>query len=218
MSPLGSAAVLWFASSRELEILSGLPSAPVVRKFDASFLSGTGSDVPSALAVSDDGAWAAGAWQTGVWAFGPNGEARSLPIPDRAFALAFFAGRQDLAVATRTGVYSVTDVGGSAAMSTLYTAPSLQMPSGLAPSTDNQKLVMTDARGSILTITPGTGAATTIDCGCNPEGVFPLRGQAFRITGLTGSIFRIFDASSASVFLVPLSPGVPGSGFTGGSR
>ena len=39
LSPLGSAAVLWFASPRLLEIVSGLPGSPVVRQVNASFLS-----------------------------------------------------------------------------------------------------------------------------------------------------------------------------------
>ena len=126
LSPLGSAAVLWFASSRLLEIVSGLPGSPAVRQVNASFLSAASSgaihsDVPASLAVSDDGAWGAGAWTSGVWGFGPNGEVRSLLAGDRAFALAFFAGRPDLAAATRAGVFSISDVGGSAAVSTLYT-------------------------------------------------------------------------------------------------
>jgi hypothetical protein len=214
LSPLGSAAVLWFASSRLLEIVSGLPGSPVVRQVDASFLSGASSDVPASLAVADDGAWGAGAWPSGVWAFGPNGEVRSLLAGDRALALAFFPGREDLAAATRAGIYSVTGVGGSAAVATLYSAPNAPGPAGPAPapaglgiSTDNQRLVLADSAGGVLTLTLSSGSAAQTDCGCAPDGVFSMGGSLFRITGLTGSVFRVFDAAAGSVFLVPLAPG-----------
>lgn len=217
LSPLGSAAVLWFASPRLLEIVSGLPGAPVVRQVNATFLSGASSnenssDVPSALAVSDDGAWGAGAWSSGVWGFGPNGEVRNLLSGDRAFALAFFAGREDLAAATRSGISSISDVGGSAAVSLLYTAPAPQTPSGLGTSTDNARLIMTDRAGGILTLDLVSSSTAQLDCGCVPDGVFSMGGSLFRITGLTGSVFRVFDAAAGAVFLVPLAPdaGPPG--------
>jgi hypothetical protein len=214
LSPSGSAAVLWFASPRLLEIVSGLPGAPVVRQINASFLSPSVTDVPASLAVTDDGAWGAGAWPSGVWGFGPNGELRSLLAGDRAYALAFFAGRQDLAAATFTGIYSVSDVGGSAAIATLYAEQSTPsglgpMPSGLGISTDNRRLVMTDRSGGVVTLDLGSGSASRMDCGCAPDGVFSLGGSLFRITGLTGSVTRIFDAAAGSVFLAPLRPDQP---------
>ncbi len=232
LSPLGSAAVLWFASSRLLEIVSGLPGSPAVRQVNASFLStassgaaqgaahgATQSDLPASLAVSDDGAWGAGAWPSGVWGFGPNGEVRSLLAGDRAYALAFFAGRQDLAAATRAGVFSISDVGGSAAVSTLLAAQTGQGPSGLGPlpsglgiSSDNRRLVMADSAGGVVTLDLSSGSAVRIDCGCAPDGVLSMGGSLFRITGLTGSVFRIFDAAAASVYLAPLAPGSTPSG------
>jgi hypothetical protein len=220
LSPVGSAAVLWFGSSRLIEIVSGLPGSPVVRQVNASFLSAGSSDVPSALAVSDDGAWGAGAWgagksSSGVWGFGPNGEVKSLLASNRVFALAFFAGREDLAAATASGanvaIDSVTDVGGSATVATLYTASSAQTLSrsstsisGLGISTDNRRLVMTDRTGGILTVDLTSGAASSTNCSCAPDASIPMGGSLFRITGLTGSVFRVFDASAGSVFLVPL--------------
>jgi hypothetical protein len=205
MSPLGSAAVLWFASPHLLQIVSGLPGSPVVRQIDASFLTGSG-DLPSSLSVSDDGAWGAGAWPSGVWSFGPNGEVRSLLAGERAYALSFFAGRQDLAAATRTQIFSVTDVGGSAAVATLHSASNgFVQPSGLGISTDNRRLVLANRDGSMVTLDLGSGVAAQVDCGCAPSGVFPMGASLFRITGLTGSVFRVFDATSGSVFLAPLA-------------
>lgn len=213
LSPNGTAAVLWFASERTLEIISGLPSASAVRSFNATFLSGASGDAPSSLAVADDGAWAAGAWSSGVWVFGPNGETRNLMAPDRAYALAFFAGREDLALATGSGIYSATGVGGSATIASLYSAETRLTPAGIGVSSDNQTVVMADARGSIITAQVSSGASTQTDCGCAPSGVFGMGGSLFRITGLTGSVFRLFDARAGSVYLAPLA-----NSAAGGSR
>lgn len=207
LSPSGSAAVLWFASPRMLEIVSGLPDAPAVRSINANFLSGSSGDLPAALAVSDDGAWGAGAWPSGVWAFGPNGEVRHLLSGERSLALTFFTGRQDLAVATSSGVESIADVGGSAAVSPLYTSDG-QAPAGLGVTPDNSKLVLAEAHGNIVTIDAATGASNTVACQCGPQGVIGMGASLFRITGLTGSVFRVFDVRTGSVFQVPLAPGV----------
>jgi hypothetical protein len=184
-----------------------------VRTVDASFL-GTSSDLPAALAVSDDGAWAAASWSsaafsTGVWAFGPNGQVRNLLPGGRASALAFFTGQESLLAADRAGVSSIADVGASAAVSTLYTSSDGQAPLGLAVSADNRTAILAEQRGGIVTLDlSNSGPPVRLDCACAPEGVFPMGGSVFRITGLTGSIFRVFDARAGSVFQVPLAPGV----------
>ena len=127
LSPGGSAAALWFASTGHLQIVSGLPGSPSVREVDATFLGGflegaTQRDVPGALAISDDGQWLVGSWSRGLYAFGPHGEVSRLPIRDYASALAFYAGRQDLALASDFHVLSVTGVGGANTVSTLYSS------------------------------------------------------------------------------------------------
>lgn len=208
LSPSGSAAMLWFASGQTLQVVSGLPSAPVVRTVNTSFLTGpsfeSGGDQPSALAISDDGAWGAGAWPSGIWAFGPNGEVRSLLPGQTGLALAFFAGQENLAAATGTTVYSIADVGGSAAVTALYTTGGTA-PAGLAVSADNSTVVLAGQTGGIVAINSGSGASVSVPCGCAPDGVVPMGGSLFRITGLTGAVFRVFDARAGSVFQIPLS-------------
>jgi len=204
ISPSGSAAVLWYASARKLEIVFGLPASPQVRDADTAFLGNGSGDVPAALAVSDDGAWGAGAWPTGVWAFSANTSRRL--VSDRGYALAFYSGRDDLAVATRSGIYSVTDIGGGATVSTLYSWQHAATPAGLAISSDNQTLIMADRAGSIVTFNSATGASNQRTCGCTPDGAIPMGGSVFRITNLTGSVFKVFDANSGNVFMVPLAP------------
>lgn len=204
-SPSGSAAVLWFGSSNMMQILSGLPSAPAVRTVNVSFM-GSAGEQPAVLSVSDDGAWSAGAWPSGVWAFGPNGEPRSV-LPGRlGLALTFVPARQDLLAGVAGEIDSIKDVGGSAAVSTVYSAGGLA-PVGLGVSADGSRIVMADGTG-ITTIDTASGAAARIDCGCAPEGLFGMGPNLFRITGLTGSVFRVFDTRSASVLQIPLTAGV----------
>ncbi len=215
LSPRGSAAVLWFSSTSRLEIVSGLPNSPSVREADATFLSavldgaplrGEQRDSPGALAVSDDGQWAAGSWSAGLYAFGPNGEVTRLPTREHATALAFFSARQDLALATEQHVFSITDVGGAAAVSTLstYTGERL-IPAGLALTSDNQRMVVAASSGTLLSLDLAAGSTSRFECGCAPEGVFPVARAVFRLTGLNGGSFKLFDASSGEVLFVPLA-------------
>ena len=57
LSPRGSSAALWFSSTHQAQVVTGLPDAPKIQQRDASFL----ESAPDALAISDDGAWLAGA-------------------------------------------------------------------------------------------------------------------------------------------------------------
>ena len=220
LSPSGSAAALWFSSSSHLQIVSGLPASPTVRDVDASFLGGglTGTrpragvrDTPATLAVSDDGQWMVGAWSKGLYAFGPQGEVAPLTVPEPPSALAFFAGRQDLAIASAVHIYSITGVGGANAVSTLYTDDGLN-PVGLAVSSDNARVVLAQKSGILLTLNLSAGSTSSVDCGCTPEGVFPMGRALFRLTGINGGAFKLLDASRGEVLLVPLGPDAQAGG------
>ena len=205
ISPRGSSAAFWFADTQRAQIVSGLPDAPRVRDVDASSL----GDAPDALAVSDDGQWLAGAWTDGVFALGPGGELRKLPLRERTAALAFFAGRQDLALATRFHIFSIQDVGGSATVSALYESASQESrtldPAGLAVSSSNRHLVVAEKSGNLLTLDLTAGSLARFDCGCAPDGVFAMGRSLFRLTNLAGGAFKLFDAATGEVFFVPLA-------------
>jgi hypothetical protein len=200
LSPHGSSAVLWFASIGRLQIVTGLPGSPAIRNADATFLNA----YPHALAVSDDGQFAAGAFPDGIWTFGAQSQAARLPFDERASALAFFGGRQDLAIATATQIFSITGVGGQATVSKLFEG-SRMAPVGLALSADNQTAVVPEASGRLISVDLASGSASPFDCGCAPEGVFSMGHSLFRFTGLTGAVFKVFDASTGDVFFVPLA-------------
>jgi hypothetical protein len=214
LSPGGSAAALWFNSINQVQIVTGLPEAPSIRQLDASFLGSS----PDAIALSDDGAWLAGIWTTGVYAFGPNGEVNRLPIEDRVTALGFFRGTHDIAAASTAGLLRVTGVGSfvvvSNVLSTLAAFADSSPPAvAVAVTQDNRVVIAVDGSGFITTVQIESGAATTIDCGCSPEGLFAMGPSAFRLTGLQGGAFKLFDAALGEVLFAPmaLNPGTEGA-------
>lgn len=213
LSPGGSAAALWFSSINQVQIVTGLPEAPSIRQLDASFL----GSAPASVAISDDGAWLAGAWlgeAAGVYTFGPNGEVSRLPLEDHVTALAFFQGTHDIAAASAASLQRVTGVGGFVQVSTLATfADSSPPAAAVAVTQDNRIMVAADRRGSITAVQIESGAATTTDCGCNPEGLFAMGPSAFRLTGLQDGAFKLFDAALGEVLFAPLAlhPGAEGA-------
>jgi hypothetical protein len=201
LSPRGSSAALWFSSTNQVQVVTGLPDAPAIRQLDASFL----GSAPGALAVSDDGAWLSGSWSGGVYAFGPTGEVIQL-IADGVAALAFFQGTHDLAAASAAGVQMVTGVGGFAVVSSLLASADASLqPVAIAATSDNQTVLLADKSGSVTAVNVGSGAAITSDCGCLPEGLFGIGPSAFRLTGIASGAFKLFDTAHGEILFAPLA-------------
>jgi hypothetical protein len=201
LSPRGSSAALWFSLIHQVQVVTGLPDAPAIRSVDTSSLrSSTG-----ALAISDDGAWVAGTWTSGTYALGPNGEVNRLPV-ESATALAFLQGSHNLAAAGAAGLQTVTGIESFAVVSSLLTSSdsSLQ-PVAVAATSDNKTLVLADQSGSVIAIDIVSGTATASDCGCQPAGLFGMGPSAFRLTGLDGGAFKLFNAASGEILFVPLA-------------
>ncbi len=200
VSPQGSTAALWLPANSHFEILSGLPGAVTVRDIDS-----TAFGEPMAFAVSDDG-HLAGSWADGLRVFGTDGSVNPVSIGERVLSLAFLAQRTDLALATPTRVISV--VGGTVSvLQHLGGGPGRQLPdtpAGIAVSADNRWIAMALHSGAVVTVNVASGAAAKVECGCAPEGVFPIGSSVFR---LTSKIVRLIDASSGSVFEVPVAGG-----------
>jgi hypothetical protein len=205
LSPRGSAAALWFASAGRLQIVSGLPGSPSIQNVDAALV----GEVPLALTVADDGTLAAGAFSDGLYAFGASGQIGRIPMRERAEALAFYSSSHDLAVGTRLHVFKIADAGSQAVISTLYTFTLNRGeqidPAGIAITWDGRHLVLAQNSGSLLNLDLQAGTDAETDCGCSVEGVFPMGASIFRVTAFDGFTFRLFDASSGSLFYVPLA-------------
>lgn len=209
VSPQGSAAVLWNASSLRAQIVTGLPEAPSIREIDAAFLGG----LPQAVAISDEGAWLTGVWAGQVHAFGPQGEVLDLPMDHTVEALGFFPGQRDLLLAAAGGLVEIEDVGGRSFASVLIEAaaepPSRRRPGrsvavGAAVTGDRTRAVAAFSDGRIVDYDLTAGTVSETDCGCTPEGLFGMSGPAFRLTGLRNGSFKLFDPADASVLFVPL--------------
>ncbi len=201
LSPRGSSAALWFSSLNRVQVVTGLPDTPAIRQVDTSFLGAA----PGALAISDDGAWVAGTWTSGTYALGPNGEVNRLPV-ENAAALTFFQGTYSLVAAGAAGVQMLTGVESFAVISNLLTsADSSLQPAAVATTSDNRSLVLADRSGSVTTVDIASGAATTSDCACQPVGLFGIGPSAFRLTGLNGGAFKLFDAASGEILFAPLA-------------
>ena len=194
-SPRGTAAALWFAASRRIQVVSNLGGAPEVRQ--VAFV----ADAPSTLAVSDDGAWVAGLWSGNLRTFGPFGEPGTIALDAPAKAVAFAAASHDLAVATLKGIVRVANL----------TQPELGMIDGtedataLAFTPENRTLAAATAGRSLVAIRFDTGAVVRTECNCTPEGLFRLTRSAFRITGLQRNSYLLFDADSGEILTAPLA-------------
>lgn len=216
-SPSGSAAGLWFSSTRHFQLLNSLSASPSVSDIDFSF---TGSD-PASLAVSDDGHWMVGAWPFSTYAVGPSGNAMVLPVSGAAEAVCFFHGRNDVAAITATQVVLVTDMAGAVSSKVIWskpddpppadpaTAPPVQVAVGLAASFDNRYLSIAGNLGALSTFDLAAGTSVGLNCACSPASLYGLGGPLFRLTSLTDGVLKVFDASTNEVWFVPLATPTP---------
>jgi DNA-binding beta-propeller fold protein YncE len=212
VSPSGTSAALWFPLLGHLQVVSGLPDSPTLRTMDASFLNAS----PLAIAVTDDGQWAAGLWSAGVYSFGPSSQVVPLQTDPGVIALAFFHNNHTLALATSARATSITDVGGANQTAVLddYSAQILS-PRAMAVSFDNQHAVIADVSGKIVNISVSTASAAIVDCECSPTGVYGLGSSVFRLNsaaggarnalsrGAAGTELKVFDAAAGAVWIVP---------------
>jgi DNA-binding beta-propeller fold protein YncE len=209
VSPSGTAAALWFTSLGRMQVVTGLPGSPSVATMDAPYLDST----PTAIAVSDDGQWAAGVWSAGVYAFGISAKIMPLQTDPGVVSLAFFHANHNLAIATTARATSITDVGGANQASILYDySKQALLPKGIGVSFDNQRVLVADAAGKLVNISVAASSAVIVDCGCSPNGVYGLGDALFRLngTGRSGIArsgptpeLKLFDAAADSVWIVP---------------
>ena len=212
-SPSGTAAGLWFSSTRHFQLLNRLAANPAIRDIDFSF---TLSD-PTSLAVSDDGQWMVGAWPFSTYAVGPSGYAIVLPVEGAAEAVCFFHGRNDVAAITASQVSLITDIAGAIAPNVIWTkpndpppadpatAPPVQIAVGLATSFDNRYLSVAGNLGALSTFDLAAGTSVGLNCACEPASLYGMGGALFRLTSLTDGVVKVFDASTNEDWFVPLA-------------
>ncbi len=212
-SPSGTAAGLWFSSTRHFQLLNRLSATPAINEIDFSF---TLSD-PTSLAVSDDGLWMVGAWPFSTYTVGPSGYAIVLPVGGAAEAVCFFHGRNDVAAITASQVTLITDISGAVTPNVLWskpddpppadpaTAPPVQVAVGLATSFDNRYLSVAGNLGALSTFDLTAGTSVGLSCACEPASLYGMGGALFRLTNLTDGVVKVFDASTNEDWFVPLA-------------
>lgn len=206
-SPSGSAAVLYSATSKQVQVIDGLPSAAqLARTVDLSAL----PQPLTCLAVSDDAqvilAGVSDGTNGSIWSFAAGQSAQQVTAAGDPSALRFFPGKLD-AVAADKGWHQVLSLpAGGAAQILAGSGQGIQSPADLEISSDQQTVWVADvpamtlrrrdkgnAGGKLLAIDPGSGAVTSSDS--------PI--PAGSITRLAGdSVFLLVspDGSSAGIW------------------
>jgi hypothetical protein len=212
ISPIGTAAALYAADSKRLQVFSGLPSAPSVAfEFDASILPG---DIVG-VAVSDDaqlGIVSVGnSENNSLWAVNASG-AWLLTASGRSL-MTFLAHRHD-AVVVEDALQEVSllqDIDGSPSRLPLFMFTEEPQPfSGVAISGDGRTVfVIQHGSENITMLDLETGSPAVQPCGCKPRGLFPLKdAAAFRLNGMSSGPITVLDVSSqdARIVLIPPHP------------
>ena len=211
-SPAGrTAAVAWEAGV--VQVWTGLPDNPSLKtQLDLELPAGA----PVSFAVSDDGG--ALAALAGGSLMKPDGNGGLAPVdPDRTYsAIAFAPGSSDLAASDPDDdqVALFRDLGSSAAGAVLAgTADGLAGPAALAFSRDGRRLVVANQRTGVISVLDlGAGTSLTFDCQCQPEGFYPLRGNAvFRLNQSAKGNLTLLDADGEAPRTVLVSAEVEGS-------
>jgi WD40 repeat protein len=215
ISPADRSALLYHRAERRIQILSGLPRTPFVKRdVDASEL----SSVVTALAVSDDGGALLLAVADGesisLFSSRPSGGIGFIfSIQDTpAISMTFLPDSQDALVADygNNELLLIRDVVGTS--QTLLLADGtdgVSRPTAVATSPDGDRaFIANSASGTILSVGLRGENPSVTSCDCRPTGLYSLNGT---------SVFRVATSTAGPVILldgVPLQPRttvVPGS-------
>jgi hypothetical protein len=221
LSPTGSAAALYSADSKKLQVFSGLPNAPtLVFEFDASALPGEIDQV----AVSDDAQMALVSLESGentnngLWAVQASGSL--LLASSGRSVIAFLTNSHDAVIAED----SSQEVSLLRNIDSGFSRQSLSVLNGEEPRAFSaiavasaRKVLMTQRGSDAVTILDiDTGSRAAVSCGCDAGGLFPMKGgSAFRLNSGSGGPTMVVDVSSDEyrIVLIPpeasVAPGIP---------
>ena len=206
LSPTGAAAALFEKQTRQLQLVSGLPSAPqVVREFDASILPGE----VLGIAVSDDAKLAlVNAIQPGdetrtLWLVGREDSASPLSV-SRPSHITFIANTSSALIVEQDSQEVVL-------MQHLNDNP-VRMPgivmresghpiAAIAASHDGRSIFVAQEGSEDISITDLQSRTTgVVPCQCKPTVFSPLKGT---------SVFRLSDLSTGPITVLDSRPGLP---------
>jgi hypothetical protein len=190
VSPLGTAAAVYYGDTGKASILTGLPDAPqTLREI-------TLDGAPSAMAVSDDGAALAAAIslaanESTVFYYPAGGAGQAL-LSDRSFAsLEFVPGSTSLVMATQAAVYLYQSRQGLQLLTDQRDG--LANVVGAAASGDGTRVFIGTQSGQVAVHDLAASTQTLLTCSCQPTGMWRLRGTA---------VFRLNDLGAGSLWVV----------------
>lgn len=210
LSAAATAAALYHRDTASVEIVTGLPQAPVVSgAIDVSAIAGS----PEVLAASDDGSAvlvaAQGAEAASLFFLTTSGDLRAIFSAPRIAAAAFLFHSLDAVAADpeRRQIVLIRNTAGMA--ETLVLAGPGQGIGRLvavAASGDNQRVFAADAAGQIASMDIGGENLNLTDCQCEPAGLFRMnRESLFRLNEISSGPLLLFDGAGQArrILFVP---------------
>lgn len=182
LSPGGKAAALLNVSTGMIQILTGLPDAPVIRE---EFIA---ADLP--MAISDDGVLISG------------DDFRLRGWRNKAGQLLFSAGSHDLlmVVEEENRVVWVRNITGAIEIQSWTFEEKV---AGAQFTKEGRQILVAERDGSVRSIDWNDGIKLLSRCDCTPSGIFPLNGNGvFRLTEPTRGPLWLLDSASAPARIV----------------
>jgi hypothetical protein len=192
-SPSGKSLALY--NGKAVQILTGLPASPQVS--GAADLTSVG--LPSALALSDDGAALLVSVNNSIHLFASSADLGKLMDTSASPAFAFAIGSHDAAISdTGAGLVLYRDLTGSGASQVVAAPdPSAKPSSALAFSADGTAIYLANASTQTITRFDLTaGASASLPCSCTPTTLARM-GNVFRLTELSSDPLWLLDRPDA---------------------
>jgi hypothetical protein len=190
VSPLGTAAAVYYGDTGKASILTGLPDAP------QSLREITLDGAPSAMAVSDDGATLVAAIsmavnESTVFSYSTGGAGQAL-LSDRRFpSLEFVPGSASLVMATQAAVYLYQSHQGLQLLTDQRDGVANVV--GAAASSDGTRVFIVMQSGQVAVRDLAASTQTLLTCSCQPAGMWRLRGK---------SVFRLNELGAGPLWVV----------------
>ncbi|MDQ2774583.1 MAG: hypothetical protein M3Y57_06615 [Acidobacteriota bacterium] len=211
LSPTGTSAMLWNASRRTADIISDLPSAPVLKSLDLTSIDRD----PDLFAISDDGATllaaASSANPGNVYRF-QNDAQQVIPYSGQIASIAFLRKSKD-ALLTDLTAQCLTRLrnatGTDPQFSTVPASVAIGSGEAIGVSRDNTRALLADPSSRSLTVIDLSAktASPALNCHCSIADLTPLNGPfLFRLSEVSGVPLAIVDASlgKPSLTVVPI--------------
>jgi hypothetical protein len=202
LSPGGTAAALYYDSGL-IEIVTGLPAAPVA----ARTVQTAWPAKPAILAIGDDGQSLAVVLEDGETLSSDGDTFQPLPVPGWAAALAFSPGSRDIAVATRDGqIWSVGQENGRPKYTVAGSGTEGETPAAIEFSRDGSRVVTAFTDGHVAVFDFTGNPPAVISCGCSPRSLHRGKGNSlFLLEDTSATLPQLLDGSGAAprFFFIP---------------